>query len=223
VPFATDTGELTRLWMPSDEADPEKLKRLHLGRRRRGSTGPPRSPRSSVYKSDRKRRPASARLGKDRSGHQPGCRKQCPPVPLPPPLRRPVGRAGSPPAPAARAFEPRGSRRPRIQYLESDHRPGTDAGRGRWRWPAGDLGGRHRIGGAGGGPGHVLEHASGYASRPEASLQAAAGQAIFGRSFSCEAGGAATADPVAGHQRDQRSLRQVHQPSVENMMCFVRV
>jgi hypothetical protein len=30
VPFTADTGEQTRLWMPTDEADPEKLKRLHL-------------------------------------------------------------------------------------------------------------------------------------------------------------------------------------------------
>ena len=30
VPFTTDTGEQTRLRMPADEADPEKLKRLHL-------------------------------------------------------------------------------------------------------------------------------------------------------------------------------------------------
>ncbi len=30
VPFTTGTGEQTRLWMPADEADPEKLKRLHL-------------------------------------------------------------------------------------------------------------------------------------------------------------------------------------------------
>jgi Protein of unknown function (DUF4238) len=30
VPFTTENGEQTRLWMPSDEADPEKLKRLHL-------------------------------------------------------------------------------------------------------------------------------------------------------------------------------------------------
>jgi len=30
VPFTTDTGEQTTLWMPADEADPEKLKRLHL-------------------------------------------------------------------------------------------------------------------------------------------------------------------------------------------------
>jgi Protein of unknown function (DUF4238) len=30
VPFTTGTGEQTRLWMPPDEADPEKLKRLHL-------------------------------------------------------------------------------------------------------------------------------------------------------------------------------------------------
>jgi len=30
VPFTADTGEQTTLWMPADEADPEKLKRLHL-------------------------------------------------------------------------------------------------------------------------------------------------------------------------------------------------
>ena len=30
VPFTTDTGEQTTLRMPADEADPEKLKRLHL-------------------------------------------------------------------------------------------------------------------------------------------------------------------------------------------------
>ena len=30
VPFTTDLGEQTRLWMPDDEAAPEKLKRLHL-------------------------------------------------------------------------------------------------------------------------------------------------------------------------------------------------
>lgn len=30
VPFTTDTGEQTKLWMAADEADPEKLKRLHL-------------------------------------------------------------------------------------------------------------------------------------------------------------------------------------------------
>jgi hypothetical protein len=30
VPFTTGTGEQTRLWMPAHEADPEKLKRLHL-------------------------------------------------------------------------------------------------------------------------------------------------------------------------------------------------
>jgi Protein of unknown function (DUF4238) len=30
VPFTTDTGEQTRLWMPDDEAAPEKLKHLHL-------------------------------------------------------------------------------------------------------------------------------------------------------------------------------------------------
>src|SRR5581483_10115219 len=30
VPFTTVTGEQTRLRMPADDADPEKLKRLHL-------------------------------------------------------------------------------------------------------------------------------------------------------------------------------------------------
>jgi hypothetical protein len=30
VPFTTDADEQTTLWMPPDEADPEKLKRLHL-------------------------------------------------------------------------------------------------------------------------------------------------------------------------------------------------
>ncbi|MGD0603238.1 MAG: DUF4238 domain-containing protein [Streptosporangiaceae bacterium] len=30
VPFTTDTGEQTTLWMPAEEAGPEKLKRLHL-------------------------------------------------------------------------------------------------------------------------------------------------------------------------------------------------
>jgi len=30
VPFTSDTGERTRLWMPTEEADPEKIKRLHL-------------------------------------------------------------------------------------------------------------------------------------------------------------------------------------------------
>jgi hypothetical protein len=30
VPFTTETGEQTKLWMPADEVGPEKLKRLHL-------------------------------------------------------------------------------------------------------------------------------------------------------------------------------------------------
>jgi Protein of unknown function (DUF4238) len=30
VPFTTDAGQQTTLWMPADEADPEKIKRLHL-------------------------------------------------------------------------------------------------------------------------------------------------------------------------------------------------
>ncbi len=30
VPFTSDTGERTKLWMPAKEADPERIKRLHL-------------------------------------------------------------------------------------------------------------------------------------------------------------------------------------------------
>jgi hypothetical protein len=35
IPFTTDAGEQTTLWMPADEGDPEKLKRLHLSTQRK--------------------------------------------------------------------------------------------------------------------------------------------------------------------------------------------
>ena len=166
VPFKTDTGEQTRLWMPADEADPEKLKRLHLDFIRKNTPIVARMlyarhwhltffTRKSLVTSDSPvvlrpmlKHPAgtSVAVGDAAEVHVPLDRRAALSmraagkgdrlVPgsakiaadlnqavannarrflFHPPLRRPACRAGSPPAPATRAFQPRGSRRPRIQ------------------------------------------------------------------------------------------------------------